>query len=288
MPPACDVRSDRRRGLSGRARARRHPVRERGALEVPRLVRPVLGTREGDHASGARKPRVRDSRARAGYYRYFGAAAGEPAEGLLQLRSRWLAPDRAELQLLGDRRLRRRLGRQEQWLRADLAAHASAACTLAYWHHPRFSSGEHGSDSTYQPILAGALRRECRSRPGRARPRLRALRPADAVRRSRSRARNPRVRRRLGGKSLRTFPTVRPMEPRRATSRASASSSSRCARRATAGASGRRSGRSRTRAPAPATEPPQTGDSPRLLPQTHLRLLSYRSQNDEPRERSST
>ena len=29
---------------------------------------------------------------------------------------------------------------QEQWLRADLAAHP-AACTLAYWHHPRFSSG---------------------------------------------------------------------------------------------------------------------------------------------------
>src|SRR3954469_2535304 len=32
---------------------------------------------------------------------------------------------------------------QEQWLRTDLVAHP-AACTLAYWHHPRFSSGEHG------------------------------------------------------------------------------------------------------------------------------------------------
>jgi hypothetical protein len=40
---------------------------------------------------------------------------------------------------------------QERWLRADLAAHPTA-CTLAYWHHPRFSSGEHGSDATYQPI----------------------------------------------------------------------------------------------------------------------------------------
>jgi hypothetical protein len=28
---------------------------------------------------------------------------------------------------------------QEQWLRADLAAHPTA-CTVAYWHHPRFSS----------------------------------------------------------------------------------------------------------------------------------------------------
>ena len=35
---------------------------------------------------------------------------------------------------------------QLRWLRADLAAHPTA-CTLAYWHHPRFSSGaEHGND----------------------------------------------------------------------------------------------------------------------------------------------
>jgi hypothetical protein len=40
---------------------------------------------------------------------------------------------------------------QEQWLRADLAAHP-AACTAAYWHHPRFSSGQHGGFSSMQPI----------------------------------------------------------------------------------------------------------------------------------------
>jgi hypothetical protein len=33
-------------------------------------------------------------------------------------------------------------------LKADLAAHRNA-CTLAYWHHPRFSSGKHGSDLAY-------------------------------------------------------------------------------------------------------------------------------------------
>jgi hypothetical protein len=37
---------------------------------------------------------------------------------------------------------------QERWLRSDLAAHP-ARCTLAYWHHPRYSSGWHGSDATY-------------------------------------------------------------------------------------------------------------------------------------------
>ena len=37
---------------------------------------------------------------------------------------------------------------QDRWLRADLASHRSR-CTLAYWHHPLFSSGEYrpGVDS---------------------------------------------------------------------------------------------------------------------------------------------
>ena len=40
---------------------------------------------------------------------------------------------------------------QELWLRADLAANP-ASCTLAYWHHPRFSSGGHGNNSSMQAI----------------------------------------------------------------------------------------------------------------------------------------
>lgn len=39
----------------------------------------------------------------------------------------------------------------EQWLRADLAANP-AMCTLAAWHHPRFSSGNHGSIAKMQAI----------------------------------------------------------------------------------------------------------------------------------------
>jgi hypothetical protein len=39
---------------------------------------------------------------------------------------------------------------QEKWLREDLAAHSNA-CTLAFWHHPRFSSGQgHGNNETYK------------------------------------------------------------------------------------------------------------------------------------------
>ena len=40
---------------------------------------------------------------------------------------------------------------QERWLRADLAAHPTS-CTLAYWHHPRWSSGHDGSNTFMQPM----------------------------------------------------------------------------------------------------------------------------------------
>jgi acid phosphatase type 7 len=41
---------------------------------------------------------------------------------------------------------------QEQWLKADLAAHSNA-CTLAYWHHPRFSSKlSSGGNSSMKPF----------------------------------------------------------------------------------------------------------------------------------------
>ena len=40
---------------------------------------------------------------------------------------------------------------QLTWLHGDLATNAKP-CTLAYWHHPRWSSGLHGSDDGYQPF----------------------------------------------------------------------------------------------------------------------------------------
>ena len=40
---------------------------------------------------------------------------------------------------------------QVAWLRDDLAA-SDARCTLALFHHPRFSSGEHGSDDDVAPF----------------------------------------------------------------------------------------------------------------------------------------
>lgn len=41
--------------------------------------------------------------------------------------------------------------KQEQWLRADLAANPGK-CQASYFHHPRFSSGSHGSTASMQPL----------------------------------------------------------------------------------------------------------------------------------------
>lgn len=81
------------------------------------------------------------------YYAYFGARAGEPGRGyysyelgewhIVALNSNLRADAEAV---------------QEQWLRGDLAAHR-VPCTLAYWHHPLFSSGAgHGSDPRLRPL----------------------------------------------------------------------------------------------------------------------------------------
>jgi hypothetical protein len=89
----------------------------------------------------------RSSRA-GGYYRYFGTAAGDRRRGYYSFSvGRWhLIALNSNCAAVGGCRAG---SPQEKWLRRDLAAHP-AACTLAYWHHPRFSSGLHGSDSTYR------------------------------------------------------------------------------------------------------------------------------------------
>ncbi len=83
----------------------------------------------------------------AGYYGYFGSAAGDPSTG-------YYSYDIGDWHIIAlNSNLADGTGStQEQWLRADLAA-SSKSCTLAYWHHPRFSSGlEHGSDPGLQPL----------------------------------------------------------------------------------------------------------------------------------------
>ena len=84
----------------------------------------------------------------AGYFGYFGVAAGDPAKGyysydlgrywhVVVLNSAWREGGPA----FGEG------SAQLAWLRADLAS-SSRKCTLAYWHHPRWTSGAHAPDTS--------------------------------------------------------------------------------------------------------------------------------------------
>ena len=73
----------------------------------------------------------------SGYFGYFGAAAGDPAKGYY---SYDLGTWHVIVLNSGSTSISTAAGSpQEQWLRADLAAHP-ARCTVAYWHHPLFDS----------------------------------------------------------------------------------------------------------------------------------------------------
>ena len=85
-----------------------------------------------------------------GYYQYFGALAGDSGVGyysydvgswhIISLSSNTGGPSMSAGSA------------QETWLKADLAA-STKRCTIAYWHHPRWSSGTHGSDSRSAAII---------------------------------------------------------------------------------------------------------------------------------------
>ena len=84
------------------------------------------------------------------YYSYFGTAAGEPGKG-------YYSYDLGAWHIVALNSNCAKVGGcgigspQERWLRTDLEEHP-ASCTLAYWHHPRFSSGQHGNFESMQPI----------------------------------------------------------------------------------------------------------------------------------------
>jgi hypothetical protein len=77
------------------------------------------------------------------YFGYFGGAAGEPGRGYYSFDiGSWhvISLNTNLATSTGCPVISCALGSpQEQWLRADLAAHPTA-CTLALWHHPLFSS----------------------------------------------------------------------------------------------------------------------------------------------------
>jgi hypothetical protein len=132
-----------------------------GRASIIARTKPSPGNHEY-HAPRYDKPDYNEDA--ADYFAYFGAAAGGPSRGyyaydlgewhMVVLNSClehepavWDDSSPPELlkqvQCVGPGSL------QEQWLREDLAAPENkTACTLAYWHHPRFSSGSHGNSTS--------------------------------------------------------------------------------------------------------------------------------------------
>lgn len=86
----------------------------------------------------------------AGYLGYFGAAAAPAGPS-------WYAYDLGAWHVIVLDANCDRVGGcgpdspQGKWLADDLAA-TTARCTMAIWHQPRFSSGEHGNDESVAPF----------------------------------------------------------------------------------------------------------------------------------------
>lgn len=92
--------------------------------------------------------------ARAGpYFDYFGAAAGPAGKGWysFELGSWHVVALNSNCGVVGCGPT----SEQTRWFAADLAM-SGARCTLAFWHHPRWSSGQHGSQLQVAPLWDAA------------------------------------------------------------------------------------------------------------------------------------
>ncbi|MCA1676107.1 MAG: DNRLRE domain-containing protein, partial [Actinobacteria bacterium] len=106
-------------------------------------TRPSTGNHDY-HAAGA-----------VGYFGYFGAAAGDPAKGYYSYDlGNWhvvaINSNCSEVGGCGEG------SPQETWLRQNLAE-TTKPCTVAYWHHPLFTSGANHSNATQMRPIFQAL-----------------------------------------------------------------------------------------------------------------------------------
>src|SRR4029079_18194995 len=122
----------------------------------PRL-HPVVGHHEYGVDEEPNDPCYGLAKGAPGYWAYFGDAATPLEPGCRLDCAGYYSFDLGAWHLIALNAVCNRVGGceagspQEQWLRADLAAHPSP-CTLAYLHNPRFSSGQDGDDRDMQPL----------------------------------------------------------------------------------------------------------------------------------------
>ncbi|HEX2638325.1 MAG TPA: metallophosphoesterase [Gemmatimonadales bacterium] len=81
------------------------------------------------------------------YFDYFGAAAGTPGQGYYSYDlGQW------HIIALNSSIARSANSPQMQWLRNDLSTPRTGVCTLAYWHHPLYSSVSGTTSTTYASV----------------------------------------------------------------------------------------------------------------------------------------
>ena len=107
---------------------------------IMKNIRPAPGNHE--HLSGEAAP----------YYQYFGTRAGPPSKGYYSYTvGKWHAIALNSEILVNPSFSEVERSAELEWLRQDLKGNGTK-CTVAYWHHPRFSSGWHGTDSRLAPL----------------------------------------------------------------------------------------------------------------------------------------
>ena len=109
------------------------------AKRIMKKIHPAAGNHE--HVTVGASP----------YYQYFGSKAGSARKGYYSYDvGEWhVIVVNSEIVVAGFSLAERKA--QEDWLRTDLKG-TQQPCTMAYWHHPRFSSGWHGSSPALQSI----------------------------------------------------------------------------------------------------------------------------------------
>lgn len=116
---------------------------------IMKVIRPTPGNHE--HVSEMATP----------YYVYFGDRAGSPRRGYYSYDlGDWHIVVLNSEMLVNSGFSADETAEQLKWLENDLARNRKT-CSLAYWHHPRWSSGWHGSDpridAFWQPLYNGGV-----------------------------------------------------------------------------------------------------------------------------------
>jgi hypothetical protein len=117
------------------------------AKRIIKLLRPAPGNHEYNTAGAGP------------YYEYFGDRAGEAGKGYYSYDLGTWHVVVLNSQILVDSKFTAAQRKEMlDWLDKDLES-SNDKCTVAYWHHPRFSSAWHGNDARVQPLWSVLFKR---------------------------------------------------------------------------------------------------------------------------------